>query len=189
MPPKSQLSVKAQIGLCLGVLLFFAMVLTIVGFAASNQTRQKIAAFATDGATVTGTITNKYIHSVSRNWVYWYDVSFKAQDGKYHYQSANVANTIWYNLKVGGPVQVTYARSRPEWFYIAGDAPSDRDIATSEAMFRYGLIAALLLLIALAVFLMWNRGGPTTAAAMRPDSPIRPTRTQPRTGFGTRQRS
>src|SRR5438270_13067592 len=91
--PKSQLSVKAQVGLCLGVLLFFSLVLTVVGFAASSQTRQKMAAFAANGATVTGTITNKYIHSVSRNWVYWLDVSFKGADGKFHYQSAQVANT------------------------------------------------------------------------------------------------
>src|SRR5438270_6342688 len=105
--PKSQLSVKAQIGLCLGVLLFFSLILTIVGFAASSQTRQKMAAFASDGATVTGTITNKYIHSVSRNWVYWLDVSFKTQDGKTHNASTNVVNTIYDSLDVGGPVHVT----------------------------------------------------------------------------------
>src|SRR5438874_6373474 len=98
--PKSQLSVKAKVGLCLGVLLFFSLILTIVGFAASNQTRQKMAAFATDGATVTGTIANKYIHSVSRNRVYWLDVSFHSADGKARHQPTNVANTIYDGLAI-----------------------------------------------------------------------------------------
>ena len=93
--PKSQLSVKAQVGLCLGVLLFFSLILTIVGFAASSQTRQKMAAFAADGATVSGTITNKYIHSVSRNWVYWLDVRFTGVDGKAHNASTNVAISLF----------------------------------------------------------------------------------------------
>jgi hypothetical protein len=192
MLPKSQLSLKAQAGVCLGVLLFFAIALTIAGFAASNQTRQKMAAFAADGATVTGTITNKYIHSVSRNWVYWLDVTFKGQDGKYRYQSANVANTIYDRLGIGGPVRMTYVKSRPEWFYVANDAPTDRDVAISEGMFRYGIVASLLLLIALIVFLMWNRGGGTPAGraadTSRPKSRFRPPRPQARSGFGTRQR-
>jgi hypothetical protein len=189
--PKSQLSMKAQVGLCLGVLLFFSLILTIVGFAASNQTRQKMAAFAADGATVTGTITNKYIHSVSRNWVYWLDVSFKSADGKFHYQSTNVANTIYDSRKINGPVQITYAKSKPEWFYVAGDAPSDRDIAIFTGMFNYGIIASLLFLIGLVVFLMWNRGGGTPATrggdAARPDPPSRSPLVQSRTGFGTRR--
>ena len=192
MPPKSQLSMKAQVGLCLGVLLFFALILTIVGFAASNQTRQKMAAFAADGATVTGTITNKYIHSVSRNWVYWLDVTFKGKDGQYHYQSTNVANAIYDSLTIGGPVQVTYVKSNPEWFYVAGDAPTDRDVTIFEGMFRYGIIAALLLLIGLVVFLVWNRGGGTptarATAARSSRASFGSSLPKNRAGFGTRQR-
>ena len=190
--PKSQLSLKAQVGLCLGVLLVFSVVLTITGFAASSQTRQKMAAFAADGATVTGTITNKYIHSVKGNSVYWLDVSFKGADGQYHDVSANVVNTIWDGLKIGGPVRVTYVKARPEWFYVEDDAPTDRDVAISESMFRYGIIASLLLLIALVVFLMWNRGSGMPAGRLtdspRPGNSFRPQTSQPRTGFGTRQR-
>lgn len=25
--------------------------------------------------------------------------------------------------KIGGPARVTYAKSNPDWFYVAGDAP------------------------------------------------------------------
>lgn len=92
--PKSQLSFRGQVGLCLGVLLFFAIAIAISGYAASQQTRAKMAAFASDGATVTGTITDKYIHSVKGVWVYWLDVSFKTQDGKTHHLSCNLANSI-----------------------------------------------------------------------------------------------
>lgn len=185
--PKSKLSMKEQVGLCLGVLLFFSIALTIAGFAGSSQTRQKMAAFAADGATVTGTITDKYIHNVSRNWVYWLDVSFKATDGKIHRESTNVVNTIYDGLEIGGPVQVTYVKSNPAWFYVVGDTPTDRDISISEGMTTYSIIAGILLSIALVVLVMWNRSGtpPTVPVTDLSQSSLRPS--QPRTGFGKRQ--
>jgi hypothetical protein len=191
--PKSQLSVREQIGLVLGVLLFFAVVLTIAGYAASGQTREKIADFAADGATVTGTITDRYIHSVSRNWVYWLDVSFRAQDGKTYTESDEVPNSVYDSLNIGDPVQVTYVKSKPQWFYVAGNAPTERDVAISEGMFQYGLVASLLFLIALIVFIVWSRSGGTPAnrnSAPDPthDFSFRPPPPQPRTGFGTRGR-
>lgn len=191
--PKSKLSVKAQVGLCLGMLLFFSIAVTIAGFAGSNQTREKMAAFASEGVTVTGSITDKYIHVVKGVWVYWLDVRFKGQDGRVHNDSANVVNTIYDRYDVNGPVQVTYARSKPDWFYVAGDAPTDRDVVIMEGMFRYGIIVSLLLMIALVVFLVWNRGDGTPPAGRVADrSPptvsFRPPSSQPRTGFGTRQR-
>lgn len=186
--PKSQLSVRQQVGLCLGVLLFFAIAIAISGYAASQQTRAKMTAFASDGATVTGTITDKYIHSVKGNWVYWFDVSFKTQDGKTHRLSCNLANTIWDMYKAGDPVRVTYAKSNPDWFYVAGDAPTDRDVAISEGMFQYGTIAGILLAGALVAFVFWNRGNGIPAPQQPQEISFRPPLPRPRTGFGTRQR-
>lgn len=187
MPPKSQMSAKAQIGLCLGVLLFVSVALTIAGAMAANQTSAKMTAFASDGATVTGTITKKYIHSVSRNWVYWLDVRFTSANGFVHNKSTNVANSLWYNYDAGGPVQVTYSRSNPQWFYVAGDAPTERDVGMSNGMFQYGLIASLFIAISLVAFLFLTRGGGSSSDA-RGDAPssspasFRPRQT--RTGFG-----
>lgn len=192
MPPKSQLSAKAQIGLCLGVLLFFSIALTIAGYMAANQTSARMTAFASDGATVTGTITKKYIHSVTKNWVYWLDVRFTSADGVMHNVSANVPNSIWYNYDAEGPVQVTYSRSNPQWFYVAGDAPTRREAGISNGMFEYGLIASLFIAIVLVAFLFWNRGGGSSSGA-RVDAPsstiasFRPPQRQTRTGFGLRQ--
>lgn len=190
---KSQLSMKDRITVWLVRLLILSLLLAIGGFVASNDARRKMAAFASDGHTVIGTIANKYIHGDSRNQVYSLDVSFKTQDGKFHYESTNVASTIYYGLQVDSPIRVTYVGSNPDWFYVADDTPTDRDVAIVAGMFRYGAIASILLLIVLAAFVFWNRGGGTpvgdTASAAQPgEGSFRPPRPQPRTGFGTRQR-
>jgi hypothetical protein len=190
---KSQLSMRDRITVWLVRLLVLSLVLTLGGFVASNDARRKMAAFATDGHTVIGTITNKYIHSDNRNQVYSLDVSFKTQDGKFHYETTNVGNTIYHGLQVDGPVKVTYVGSNPDWFYVADDAPTDRDVAIFATMFRYGAIGSLLLLIALVISVFLNRAGGTpagqTASTADPgEASFRPPRPQPRTGFGTRKR-
>ncbi len=172
---KHQLSTKQQIGLVLGVLLVFSLVLTFAGYMALGQSREKIADFAHDGATVTGLVTDKYIHVVRGVWVYWVDVSFNAADGR----------------TVGQPVQITYVKSKPEWFYVPGGAPTERDVSISDGMFEYGMVASLLFLIGLIVFIMWSRGGGTPAGRnTAPDATrefsFRPPRSAPRSGFGTR---
>ncbi|HEX4160664.1 MAG TPA: DUF3592 domain-containing protein [Rhizomicrobium sp.] len=188
---KVQLSARGQASLVLGILLFFSIAITIAGYMASGQTREKIADFAADGATATGTITDKYIHVVRGTWIYWLDVSFKMQDGRTHNGSEEVPNTIYDGLNVGQAIQITYVRSTPEWFYVPGDAPTARDVAISEDMFQYGLIAGLLFLIALVVFAFWNRSEGTPAVRSPASDTARefsftPPRNRPRTGFGTR---
>jgi hypothetical protein len=188
---KHQLSTKQQIGLVLGVLLVFSLVLTFAGYMALGQSREKIADFAHDGATVTGLVTDKYIHVVRGVWVYWVDVSFNAADGRTHKGSEVVANTIWDGMTVGQPVQITYVKSKPEWFYVPGGAPTERDVSISDGMFEYGMVASLLFLIGLIVFIMWSRGGGTPAGRnTAPDATrefsFRPPRSAPRSGFGTR---
>jgi len=126
---------------------------------AANQTSDKMRAFATDGAKVTGTVTKKYIHNVARNWVYWLDVRFTTADGVAHNESTNLVNSIWDKYDEGGQMQVTYARSNPQWFYVAADAPTARDVGMSDGMFKFGLIASLLIAIGLVTFLFWSRGG------------------------------
>jgi hypothetical protein len=190
MPPKSQLSLKAQIGLCLGVMAFFCVALAIGGYMGSHQTSAKMEAFASDGATAKGTITRKYIHSVARTWVYWLDVRFKSQDGAVHNLSANVANTIFDSLDEGGPVEVTYVRSNPQWFYVAGDAPTERDVGISNTMFQVGIYAGLLCLAGLFSLWMWDRGGgtpPQRVQAAQTQTPAPRMPSGPRTTFGVRR--
>ena len=190
---KHKLSARGQVGLVLCTMLFFSIAITIAGYMATGQTREKIADFAADGATANGTITDKYIHVVKGTWVYWLDVSFKMKDGRTHRGSEEVVDTIYDRFKVGQRVPVTYVRSKPEWFYVPGDAPTARDVATAQGMFQYGLIVSLLLLIAVMVFALWGRGeaAPATvrgaAATEEPrEFNFRPPRPRARTGFGTR---
>jgi hypothetical protein len=62
MSKTNQLSITAQIALAFGSVLFFSIIVTLVGFLAANQERQKMAAFASEG--VAGTVASKRIDSV-----------------------------------------------------------------------------------------------------------------------------
>src|SRR5437763_860227 len=100
---KSQSWIKDRIGVWLIGLLICSLVLAIAGFAASSEPRRKLAAFASDGQTVIGTITNKSIQGASWNQAHRFDVTFSTQDGKTHRESTNVANTMYDAVQVGSP--------------------------------------------------------------------------------------
>jgi hypothetical protein len=133
---------------------------------AGAETRAKLAAFASDGAVVTGAVTRKDIHIVgkARTWVHWLDVSFTSADGVARSLSANVANTIYDRYAVGSPVQVTYVKSRPEWFYVPGGEPTSRDAAIFDGMLLYGVLAAILCAAAFAGVLFHKRSAGTARA-------------------------
>ena len=119
-------------------------------------------------------------------------MSFQSQDGKLHYGSSTVANTIYGGLQVDNPIKVTYVRSNPDWFYLGNDVPTDSDVAIFADMYLYGAIGSLLLLISLIVSAFWNRsdGTPvnrTASTAQSGEVSFRPPQPQPRAGFGTRR--
>ena len=66
--PKSRLSLEDHIVLGVIGLLVFSLLLTIAGFVASYGERRKMDAFASDGRAVMGTVTNKYLRTVSQNF-------------------------------------------------------------------------------------------------------------------------
>src|SRR5262249_5767383 len=163
--PKSRLSVRAQIGLTLAAVLLFSIILSAVGFVAADETRRKLTAFATDSAVVIGTVTGKHVDSVRATkggtWVYWLDVTFDTQDGSTRSYSTQVPNSIYDQYWVGRAVRVTYVKSKPEWFYVPGDEPSDRNIRMMAGMSRYGGIAAVISALGLVGLLFASRGGGT----------------------------
>jgi hypothetical protein len=122
-------------------------------------------------------------------WVHWLDVTFATADGVTHTKSANVANTIYDRYAVGRPVQVTYVKSNPDYFHIAGTEPTQRDVGISDGMFRYGAIASAVCLVGLVGALLVG-GGRGDAPA--PRAPLREEARQnrsgrPRASFGTRR--
>jgi hypothetical protein len=198
MSNSNQLSKNAQVGLVLGVLLVFSIILAFVGHMAADETQQKMAAFAAEPVVVTGTIAQKRIDSVRPTaggiWVYWLDVSFKTQDGATRSQSAQVANSIWDRYETGDPVKVTYVRSNPSWFFVPGGEPTARDASIMEGMNRYGVIASVLFAGGLIGWIVRCRGGsagggsPGPTGSSRSARPsMRDMRGPPRTTFGLRE--
>jgi hypothetical protein len=194
MAKTTQLSMNVQIGLVLAIVLLFSIILSLAGFMAANEVRQKMAAFASDAVVVTGTITQKRIDSVRPTaggiWVYWLELAFKTQDGATRRESAQVVNSIFDKYEVGDPVQVTYVRTKPEWFYVPGGAPTQRDAGIMAGMQKYGAIASLISAAGLVVWFFTSRSGGTPAGGspgLRPttETSVRMPR-QARTTFGTR---
>jgi len=190
---KTELSIAQQIVLCILVLLLLSVGLTIAGYMAGAQERDKIAGFASDAATATGTVTKKYIHSVGpgRVWVYWLDLSYVTLDGVSRASSINVANSIYDRYAVGSQVPVTYVKSKPEYFYVPGAEPTQRDVGISDAMFKYGSVASAVFLIGLIGFLFLGRGQGGAPPSPTADQLARVTGNRPqgpsRGNFGTRQ--
>jgi hypothetical protein len=190
---KTELSIAQQIALSLVALLLLSVGVTIGGYMGGAQDRDKIAGFASDAATTTGTVTKKYIHSVGpgRVWVYWLDLSYVTQDGLSHASSINVANSIHERYDVGSRVPVTYVKSKPEYFHIPGTEPTQRDVGIADGMFRYGAIASAAFLAGLIGLFFVGRGqggappSPTAEQLARATGSRPPSRS--RTNFGTRQ--
>src|SRR5437016_8537086 len=137
-------SIKRHVGVFLVGSLIFSLALAIARFIASYDARQRMAGFASDIHTVTGTITNKRIADISNNHVYWLynvsrnqiyslDVSCQTEDDKFHYQSTDVSPTTYNVFGVGSTIKVTYVRSNPELFYVANDVPTYQDTAIFAA--------------------------------------------------------
>jgi hypothetical protein len=150
------MSLNAQVGLTLGMLLFFSMVFTLVGYLASNQERDKIAGLAREPVVAPGMIVGKHVDIVrptkGATQVHWLDVSFPTESGTPLKQSQQVANTVYDRYDVGDPVKVTYVRSKPEWFFVPGTTPTARDVSMMDGMFEYGLMGVAVFLVG---FLAW----------------------------------
>jgi hypothetical protein len=89
-------------------------------------------------------------------------------------------------------VQVTYVKSKTEYFHIPGTAPTERDVGISDGMFRYGAIASAMLLVALLGLLFTGRAGGTPTGASPTSGQVNRVAgqcgaTPGRAGFGTRR--
>ena len=163
----NQLSVNAQIGLVLGVLCLFSVILTFVGYMAGDQVRQKIALFASEPVVTTGLISGKHYDIVRPTQgaieVDWLDVRFTTESGEVRKDSQQVVNTVYARYSAGDPVEISYARSKPEWFFVPGTRPTSWDITTSDAMFEYGAMGSVFFLICFVAWYFVGRDGPQVA--------------------------
>jgi len=195
MEKSGQLSIRDQALLVLACALIFSIAIAAAGYLGAGQTRDKIAAFAADGAVADGVVTGKRVDMVmaSKASVYWLQVAFKTDQGADRLDSLVVANSIYDRYAVHDPVPVSYVRSRPDWFYVPGAEPTTRDAGICDGMFKYGAVAGVASLLGLVDLFSAGRGGgapkgrPATAPSARAASPA--VSTERRTEFGTRGRT
>ena len=154
--------------LILANLFALSLFAAIYGYTLARETRQKISAFATDSTVVSGIVTNWEITNVARSPDYWLDVTFETKDGTVHNVSANVQEDLFHHLRIGGSVQVTYVRSRPEWFYVADEVPTDKQAVALDWLFRLGAVASVLCAFGLSFKLFTGgKGAPLRASPLQ----------------------
>ena len=117
------LSTRDQIILSVAIMLMLSLMGTFGGYMAGLQTRQNAAMLAADGVVVEGKITNKVerfggvLNGPKYTW--WVDVTYTTKDGETQTKTIGVDESA-YNRASIGPAPVTYIRSNPSLFYIAG---------------------------------------------------------------------
>ena len=192
---RRSLTPKETLLVVFGAGLLFSTAFAITAPLASQQTRDEIAAYATDGATATGKVTGKEFKNVvvSHAPIWRLDVAFKTAKGEDVQDSPLVTDTVYDRFNIGDPVRVTYVRSHPYWFYIPGGEPKAGDIGTFEAGAKYAWFVAGASLIGLVVVAFAGRGGGGAAksgtSTQSPAPAPSPGRAGPRAQFGARRRA
>ena len=59
--------------------------------------------------------------------------------------------------QVGSQIRVTYVKSHPAWFYVAGQGPDPRDLAFLNQLQFAASVTAVLLTLALGAAIWWAR--------------------------------
>jgi hypothetical protein len=171
------ISTRDQIIVSVAAMLMLSLMLTFGSYMAGLQTRQNAATLAADGVVVDGRITNKVerfggvLNGPKYTWQL--DVSYTTKDGETHTKTIGVDEPAYKRTSIG-PVPVTYIRSNPSLFYIAGlyDGAnhSEADIEVVGDLTRYSGIASAVLGFVLAALLI-TRGGGSAPAAQRQVKP------------------
>ena len=176
------MSTRDQIILSVAIMLMLSLMGTFGGYMAGLQTRQNAAMLAADGVVVEGRITNKVerfggvLNGPKSTW--WVDVTYTPKGGETQTKTIGVDKSA-YNRASIGPAPVTYIRSNPSLFYIAGlyDGAnhSDADIAVVGGITRYSGAASVALGLVLVALLFTRRGGGAPASRTVALPPGRPT--------------
>jgi hypothetical protein len=160
------MSTRDQIIACVGGVLMLSLMLTFGSYMAGRQTRQTAQRLATEAAVVDGSITNKVerfggiVNGPRYTW--WLDVTYTTRSGEAVTKTIGVDEAA-YNRTSVGPIRVSYLKSEPKVFFIAGlyDSMnhSDADAGVVDDMTYYGALISIALGFVLTALLVTRGGG------------------------------
>jgi hypothetical protein len=102
-------------------------------------------------------------------------------------QSFRAPQAVFDGHDTGGPVQITYVRSHPTWFYVTGAEPDPANLEIIAKLQLSGAIAAAFLALPFfaSLWLARNVGKPAPGVGAS-SAPIRPVAGRAQGGFGVR---
>ena len=171
-------STRDQIIVSVAVALMISLMLTFGGYMAGQQTRESAKTLATDGVVVDGRVANKVqrfggvLNGPKYTW--WFDLTYTTRDGHVFAKTVGVDESIYDRVPIG-PIPVTYIRTKPSEFFIAGVYDSvnhsNADIGVVESLSFCAGIASVLLGVVLAFLLIARNGGGSPAPRHDPEPP------------------
>jgi hypothetical protein len=176
-----------------GALLLLALIPLVAGYIRGHQVRADAVAFAQEGVQTVGKVLNKTSEFVRNSQRYTVYFEYKGPDEVTYQESEQLPGSTSYDdYRVGGPITLTYLRSRPDHFYLPVYTPGEQYAHIFDVFFYIGGAGTLVALGWLA--LLWVGGSGGSAPAMpQPDgpaaprsAPVRPRTTSPPQGFGRR---
>jgi hypothetical protein len=160
------MSTRDQVIVSVAAVLMLSLMLTFGSYMAGQQTRQTADTLAAEGVVVEGSITNKVerfggaLYGPRYTW--WLDLTYTTRAGETVAKTIGVDESVYKTVPVG-PIRVTYIRSEPRVFFIAGVYDSmnhsDEDAGVVDAMTFYGGIVSVVLGLVLAALLVTRGGG------------------------------
>jgi hypothetical protein len=161
-----------------GMLLLLALIPLVAGYVRGHQVRADAVAFAADGVATTGKVLNKTSEFVRNSMRYTVYFEYKDPNGVTYQESEILGSSSYDGYRVGGPIKLTYLRSRPDHFYLPDYTPGEQYAHIFDVFFYIGLVGTLVSLGWMALLLRGSSGGGIPLARLQPDAPSAP-RSQP----------
>jgi hypothetical protein len=177
-----------------GACLLLALIPLVAGYVRAHQVRADAVAFAAEGVETTGKVLNKTSEFVRNSQRYTIYFEYKGPSGVTYQESEVLPGSTSYDgYRIGGPITLTYLRSRPDHFYLPVYTPGERYAHIFDVFFYIGLAGTLASLGWMAFLWHGRSDVGIFPARMQPDLPSAPRPVTPRPraapgphGFGRR---
>jgi hypothetical protein len=142
-----------------GVFLLLALISLVAGYVRGHQVRADAVAFANEGVETVGRVLNKTSEWDRNHTRYTVYFEYKGPDGVMYRESEVLPSSSFYDeYRVGGPITLTYLRSRPDHFYLPAYKPSEKYAHIFDIFFYLGLAGTLASLACIAFLLLAGSG-------------------------------
>src|SRR5258708_4105445 len=140
-----------------GMFLLLSLIPLVAGYVRGHQVRADAVAFAKEGVETVGKViskTSEFVRNQQRYMVYF---EYHGPDGVVYQESEVLPGSSSFDdYRIGGPITLTYLRSRPNHFYLPAYTPNEKYAHIFDIFFYIGIAGTLASLGCIAF--LWHGG-------------------------------